>query len=219
MKIAEIYKKYQIPPNLQEHMYRVAVLANLILKHWNGSEVNNGIVKQACLLHDMGNIIKFDFDNFPELLGEEIKNLNYWIQVKDSMVKRYGTDEDIATVQICNEIGIKDKVMFLVENWGFKNFIKIAESDNWEWKIAVYSDHRISPHGITSLKENLKSKQERYKINRPNASHISGKANLLYNSALEIEKDIQKNLTIPLDSFSMQQITTLIDEMESEDIP
>ena len=204
MNINEIYAKYQIPPNLQEHMYRVTALAKLICKNWTGEKIDEKQIIQACQLHDMGNIIKFDFDNFPELLGEEQKNLDYWKRVKKEMIEKYGKDEDAATVKICAEIGVDDKVMFLVKNWGFKNFTRIAKSDSWEWKIAVYADHRISPSGVVSLKTNLENKQKRYKLSRPNASHISGEAESLYNSAIEIEEAVQKNLTIKLEDISSE---------------
>lgn len=207
MKISEIYTKYQIPPNLQEHMYRVTALAKLICDNWTGEDkLDVDVILQACLLHDMGNIIKFDFDNFPQLLGEEQKNIEYWKKVKREMIKRYGEDEDMATVQICKELRVQENVLFLIENWGFKNFTRIAESDNWEWKIAVYADHRISPQGVVSLKQNLENKQKRYKLNRPNASHISDKSQNLYDSAIEVENDLQKNISVKLDSIKTEDL-------------
>lgn len=214
MDISAIYTKFQIPPNLQEHMFRVAALAKLIYDNWTGKDdLDKETILHACLLHDMGNIIKFDFDNFPELLGKEVKNLEHWKQVKEAMILKYGEDEDKASVKICKEIGANKDVLFLVENWGFKNFTRIAESNNWEWKIAVYSDHRISPQGIVSLKENLKNKQKRYKLSRPNASHISDQAEELYNSATIIEKEIQENISIQIDSITNIQIENIIKQI------
>jgi len=46
-------------PQLDEHQLTVAAVADFICAHFNGNINRNNIVK-ACLLHDMGNIIKFD---------------------------------------------------------------------------------------------------------------------------------------------------------------
>jgi hypothetical protein len=198
MNITEIYNKYKIPPNLQLHMMRVAALADLISSNWTGSSIDREKIINACLLHDMGNILKFDFDNFPELLGDEIVRLEYWRDVKKEMAKKYGADEDLATMKIVKEIGVENDVEFIVENWGFKNFVRINNSDNIEWKIAVYSDHRISPGGVTSLEENLVNKQKRYSFSKKGSSHLSNEADNLLNAAKQIEIFIQKNCRIDL---------------------
>ena len=207
MDILKIYQRYNIPPNLQQHMIRVAAFATLIVNSWKGQNVlDKGLIVTSCLLHDLGNIIKFDFENFPELLGPEIKNIEFWKKVKKDMIKKYGKDEDIATVRMVKGLRVSKKILFIVENWGFKNFTKIAKSDNWSWKIAVYSDHRISPQGVVTLKENLENKQKRYKLSRPTASHISDKAKDLYKSAMEIESEIAKNVSLDLQKINTDEL-------------
>jgi hypothetical protein len=100
--------------------------------------------------------------------------------------------------------------MFIVRNWGFKNFTKIDESDNWNWKIAVYADHRISPTGIVSLRQNLENKQKRYKLSRPNASHVSSEAEDLFESAVNIEDGIAVRI-----NHNLQVITNVDIEAKS----
>ena len=56
MKISEVYKKFNIPPNLQEHMLKVCSIVSFIEKHWTREEVNWGLAKKVALLHDIGNI-------------------------------------------------------------------------------------------------------------------------------------------------------------------
>ena len=75
MKIKDIYSKYNIPPNLQLHMFRVAAFADILCDNHKKVDFDKEIIIKSCLLHDLGNIIKFDFDNFPELLGAEEKNI------------------------------------------------------------------------------------------------------------------------------------------------
>ena len=70
MKISEIYQKYQIPPHLQLHMYRVSAVAWTICDNFD-EELDKIKIVAADLLHDMGNIIKFDLKLFPEFLEPE----------------------------------------------------------------------------------------------------------------------------------------------------
>jgi hypothetical protein len=207
MQIQEIYKKYELPPNLQQHMLRVAALAELIYQDFTDSKlINKKTVITACLLHDLGNIIKFDFDNFPELLGAELKNLEHWRQVKAKLIQEYGPDEDVATIKMVKELGVSTEVLFLVENWGFKNFSRIAQSNNWNWKLAVYCDHRISPQGLVTLEENLANKQKRYRLSRPQASHNSDQAIDLFASALAIESELAQMTSRDLQDIKLPEL-------------
>ncbi|USN54769.1 MAG: HD domain-containing protein [Candidatus Peribacteria bacterium] len=63
--IQDIYTQYQIPPSLQEHMLRVAAVAEQICLH-SSQEIDHATIVTAALLHDMGNIIKFNLDKLPE---------------------------------------------------------------------------------------------------------------------------------------------------------
>ena len=80
MKISEIYRKYRIPPQLQLHQLRVASIAKYICDNLK-VPVDIEEVVSADLLHDMGNIIKFDLSLFPEYLEPE--GLEYWQGVKN----------------------------------------------------------------------------------------------------------------------------------------
>ena len=70
MLITDIYKKYHIPNQLQLHMLRVAVCANLILDNWEKKDIDKKSILKVCLLHVMGNIakIKDNPDNDEEFI-------------------------------------------------------------------------------------------------------------------------------------------------------
>ena len=70
MTILEIYEKYKIMPQLQEHQLRVASVAKTICDHLL-VPVHTDHVVSVCLLHDMGNILKFDLQKFPQF-GEKV---------------------------------------------------------------------------------------------------------------------------------------------------
>jgi len=59
MQILKIYEKYKILPALQQHMFRVASVAKMIAEHMV-IDVDIDCITKAALLHDMGNILKFN---------------------------------------------------------------------------------------------------------------------------------------------------------------
>ena len=79
--ISEIYEEYKIMPNLREHMLRVAGAASLICDNFT-EPLNKEEIISACLLHDMGNIIKFKLDYFPEFNKPE--KAEYWQNVQSA---------------------------------------------------------------------------------------------------------------------------------------
>ncbi len=207
MKIHDIYDKYEIPKNLQQHMIRVAAVAAFICEH-SKEPVDIKSVISCELLHDLANIIKFNFDVFPQFIGAEGKE--YWEEVKLKFIKTYGNDEHTATYKIAEEIGVNDKVMQLIKSVGFSKISENLNSNQLERKICAYSDHRVSPYGVVSLKERLDDGRKRYLLNRP---HSDTDANL-YNSRMlsffEIEKQIMSNCSISPEEINDQSVAKLI---------
>ena len=48
--INKIYDGFRIPPNLREHMFRVASVAQLICDNWTGKELNQNDIVCVCLI-------------------------------------------------------------------------------------------------------------------------------------------------------------------------
>lgn len=164
MKIKQIYQKYQIMPQLELHMMRVASVASLICDSLELVIDKDNIIS-ACLLHDMGNILKFNLSLFPEFLKP--KGLAYWQKVKADFQSRYGNDEHIATYQIVKELKVSNRVYELVSNFGFANFEKVYTTNDMSIKICTYSDHRVSPFGIMPLKAKISEGNKRFQANKP----------------------------------------------------
>ncbi len=157
--ISEIYKDYKIMPNLAEHMLRVAGVAYLICDNFDLPVKKDEIVS-ACLLHDMGNIIKFNLTKFPEFLQPE--GLEYWQKVQQEYFEKYGEDEHVATNMIAKEIGVSDKTIELINAIGFFNAGETAKGDDYDKKITAYCDDRVNPFGIVSLEDRLADLRSRY---------------------------------------------------------
>lgn len=121
-------------------------------------------VVMAALLHDMGNIIKFDLKMFPEFLKPE--GYDYWKTVQDEYFVKYGKDEHEATYAIAKEIDVSNRVFELILVVGFAKAEDNFCHDDLEKKICAYSDHRVSPFGILSLDERMVEGHKRYGYNK-----------------------------------------------------
>lgn len=161
MTIQEIYQKYRIMPNLQLHMYRVAAVGLMIVENFdNPDELDAEAIAQALLLHDMGNILKFDLQYFPDFLEPE--GLEYWQSVKDEFEKEYGKNVHAATLDIAKEIGASSRVEELIDAVGFNHARRNLDSSDFSQKICAYADMRVAPHGVVSLEERLVDGRKRY---------------------------------------------------------
>lgn len=158
--ILDIYQEYKIMPNLQEHQLRVAGVASMICENLN-IEIDKNILITACLLHDMGNIIKFKLDYFPEFINAA--DLEYWQKVKEEYINRYGHDEHRATLEIIEELDLPYEVGDIIDAVGFSHAIENREGADFAHKIAAYADIRVSPYGVVSMEDRLHDARKRYK--------------------------------------------------------
>ena len=164
--ISDIYSKYKIMPTLQAHQFRVAAVAKQLCDSIS-LPLNTEAVVKVCLLHDMGNILKFDLSYFPDFLQPE--GLEYWQQVKDEYTQKYGKDEHLATDMICKELGFSDIEMQFLDAVGYSNIKKTLASDSLEGKICLYSDLRVGPYGVLSLDDRIADARKRYQNRKDHA--------------------------------------------------
>ena len=195
--IHQIYDRFKILPNLRLHMIRTAAVAELICDNWKGPKINKADVVAVCLIHDIGNIGKIDFDNDlnPDLMGDEITRLGYWRKVREEIISKYGMDDHKATMRMCGELGINKRVKFLLDNKMFIRNDFTFESDDWELKICAYADQRVGPFGVISLKARFEDAKERYS-NKQEHSLVHPKVESFVDCAFKIEKQILSNLSI-----------------------
>ena len=215
MNTREVYAKYQIPPNLQEHMLCVAFIAGQICDHWRGPQLDRDIITCASLTHDLGNLLKFDLIHKAHFLGDEEKNVEHWKKVKQELIQKYGKDEDAATSEMCKEISIRPEAFWIVNHWGFSQFEQVRNSQSWEYKICVYSDHRVGPFGLLTLEERFADQQARYKLQGHQSAHVSDRFEKLRDCAYEVEKQIQKNVSVDLNALVMQDVQPVFDTLLS----
>jgi hypothetical protein len=150
--ITEIYREYKIFAGLQKHMLSVAAVAKIICEH-SKIELKTDHLISACLLHDMGNIIKSDLPRFPQFLEPE--GLEYWQGVQYLFFEKYGRDEDEATLAIAREIGVSDMTLRIIDSISFSLIEETCTVGDLANKICNYSDMRVGPNGILSLDARL----------------------------------------------------------------
>ena len=213
MKISEVYRKFSITPNLQEHMLTVTKVALFIADHWIGPELNKDRLKKAALVHDLGNIVKFDFVAHPEFLGDEQKRVGYWKKKQREIIEKYGDDDHEATKLMLNELGFDNDSIEVISSKSFANSIATKDSNNWSLKILLYSDLRVLPSGVGTLEERLKDILERmlqYNT-RPDLEN-------LFEACRDIERQIQANVTIPLSEINSKSIEKTHSDLLNENI-
>lgn len=170
MNILQVYRKYQIIPILQAHQLRVASIGFKLADYY--PNINKNDVVTSCLLHDMGNILKIDFDS---PLSQQTLTEKQRIEgqlIKNSFQAKYGDDEHEATLAIIKELPVSQKVQDIVQAICFTKIV----SDDFlkfpvEHLICEYSDMRVDPYGITTLEQRLKDLEVRYKKRFPNPEH------------------------------------------------
>lgn len=160
MTISEIYKQYPVNIGLQEHMIRVASVAHYICNHTTESVDTKNIVN-ACLLHDMGNLIKAKLDPSSAVLLEP-EGIEYWKQVQQETIVRYGIDEHEATFKMVQEINPCEQTILYLKAIGSESTKHVAEEGILGEKIANYSDMRVGLYGIITLKARMQDLRERY---------------------------------------------------------
>ena len=202
MKITEIYRKYKLPVNLIEHHYRVAGVALFIADHWSGVKLDRNLVKTVALLHDLGNLVKYDLrPRFAHLLNNEENNIDYWIRLQREMIRKYGPNDYEATLGIARDLKLKPKTLKTLEDLVKGDSKEIINFGSWEIKILLYADVRVSPYGVVSLPERVNEWLGRYKDRedwRDKMSEIEGYWQLCFG----LENEIGRNLSVPVTAIT-----------------
>jgi hypothetical protein len=201
--VRDIYRNYEIMPALAAHQFRVAGVACAIMEAFDAATTVTSFYKNeviaACLLHDMGNILKFDLASLPEFLEPE--GLAYWEGVKAKYAAKYGTDEHVATLAIAEEIGVSARIKEYIEAVGFSNALKTAQSGSLEKMICCYADQRVAPHGVVSLAERMEEASLRY-AGRAHRITDAAFAAQQFAALVEMEKRIFAHTAIVSDAIT-----------------
>lgn len=212
MTIDKIYDKYKIPKILREHMYRVAVVSEIICDSMHGDIcINKDLVIKTALLHDMGNIIKIYIVDSSFIANDEKEELE---MDKKEFIEKYGDEEHTATDKILNEIGVSKDIIDLYNNLGSSKIPQTINSNDWNRKICSYSDFRVAPYGIVSVTERFDEIIKRYK----GKSHILSdvlKTEQKKKEALILESQMQEKCSMDLSLINDDLIKNKVIELKN----
>ena len=162
MNILKIYEQYDIPKNLQLHMLRVAAVGKIICDHASIQSIDSNLIIKTLLLHDMGNIIKFNFRNTSMFSPEDSVKIESYKTTQTEFVSKYGSDADVATLQIIKEITSDEQIFELCKNCHGQMAHRYVTGEFWNEKICYYADMRIGLHGILSVDQRFDDLKQRY---------------------------------------------------------
>ncbi len=210
----EAYEYYKIMPNLRLHQQRVAAVAR-VLALALGADVDR--CTKAGLLHDMGNIMKTDFTQFPpDFYGE--KGIAYWQDVQEATA-RFGADEHSATAAIVRDMGSDPAVIDLIDAMGFSRAREILDRGSLELKIIEYADQRVAPYGITSMKDRLQEGRERYAKRRIEAFGENDEAFEYSARALEeLEGELFSGITLKPSDLNDTELAEMVSELRDYEV-
>ncbi len=229
VNILEIYKKYQIMPQLMEHQLTVAAVAEMICEHFtplpNPPRKGEGIIRinrddivAACLLHDMGNIVKFDLNQtaelYPAVFAKPPEDQIFWENVKQEFIKKYGTGSHNATVKIVAELGVNQRIRELVDCVGFDQGPDNAQSPDFGKKICQYADDRVGPKGIISLEERFADLRKRYEHHKNDTQERDN----FENSLRQIERQIFEHCKIKSSDITEAEVVERKEKLKNFDI-
>ena len=177
-------------------MLRVAAVAKTITDHDEFVGSGEAVVK-ACLVHDLGNLIKSRMDIAPELYAPE--GSEYWAEKKDCMIATYGDDPNKATLAMLGELNIDSEVERIVREMSFDSIKEIAEGGDVNVKVALYSDMRVGLHSIVSIEERFEDVKKRYvPIGRFDEAEVDRR----FLAGKKIETDLFEDLSIKPDEIT-----------------
>ncbi len=191
--ISEIYDEYNIIPNLREHMLRVAGVAAWVCDHTSEEvqkQLHRDEIISACLLHDMGNIIKFDFEKTKKFYPEI--DIPYWEIVKKDFIARYGTNEHQVHVRIAKDLGVSPFTQECIDGVGFDRVFFVLDSKDFSKYICAYADLRVVPQGVVSVVERISDGIVRYGM--PEDQDKREEREKFHQGVFLLEKEIEKQL-------------------------
>lgn len=171
MHILEVYKKYQLPPNLVRHQLEVTAVGRYVADNWTGNKVDKELITKVLLLHDMANIIKFHRPFMDELEA----NAEHWEKVQEKFKAKYGSDVHTATLAIIDELGlsrIHELVDQMHDTWAHPERQVSVEA-----QICEFADCCVVPKGIVTFEKRLADLKTRYAYTDASAPLKAARAN------------------------------------------
>lgn len=148
---------------------------------------------------------------WPILLNLILINHNYLKKKRKERIigDKYINNIHKATLIICQEIGLPQKVLQLVQDLEWDNALKMLKEKNFPSAISIYSDMRIGPFGILPLKERMENLKTR--VVTHDMEEMGKAGNLL-------EKTLRENIKININSIKDPQINNRFKDLLKREV-
>ncbi len=208
MQVQQIYSQRKTPPGLQEHMLRVAAVAQVILNHWTGPTINKEAIITTCLFHDIAKPLTFDMSKQEQFVNsdEELQALQ---EHHDDLISRYGIEEHPALLKIFSELNLSEDACRLVDNLEWHYIPRLLKVNDIESLIPIYCDMRVGPRGVLSMEDRIENLLTRAQVDNLEELILSGK---------ELERLLSQNVSIDLNSIDDLQIASVMEELQLREL-
>jgi hypothetical protein len=212
MKITSIYDKYPVPELLRKHQLRAASVGKLLSDNIIETRVDQDLIIKSLLVHDMGNIIKFNLNNPLMMTDKEKSNIDHWVKEQEVYKEKYSSDDHLATLSIVTELNLADEIKHTLLHSGSSKLKEVILSGNFNTKIVTYSDLRSAPFGVVSIDERFDDVINRYK----NSEHPLSSLEEVENRRIlshDLERQIGEIVETDLDRIDEAKINQLMMEL------
>ncbi len=215
-KPRQIYDFFELPSSLQQHMLQTAALGLIICQNWQGENLDQELILASLLLHDLANLIKFDLNsNLSQSLLSSKHSLAYWQQRQNRFKNKYGKNTEKANIKIIRELKPKKlkRITSILKNHDLDGLQSLLKQKNWEQKIVLYSDLRITPQALASIEERLLDLRQRYQ-DRDSSWTDEKIFQIRLKNGLQLENQLNNLTQLNLTQLKTKDLIDLMQQVE-----
>ena len=184
----------------------MAAVGKYLIDYWQGPAIDESAIVTALLVHDLGNLVKFDLTGSTKALDPTLLT-NEWREQQTQLRAKYGYHSHQATLQMLQELGLPEKVRQLAAKMNAADVCQIAE-DSLAQQICEYADLRVIPTGVTSLHDRLVDLRHRYSHHPGWDNEINFQQNVT--CAKQIEDRLQQHTSVDITQIPPEKIQALL---------
>jgi hypothetical protein len=161
-----LYRKYHLPVHVIGHILKVTGLTLYLTKKLNakGINVNERLVRDAALLHDLIKVCDFKSYDPKGFIGKVTSSdLAKWQQLRATYG---GLGHERGMSVILENMG-QSKIAEVVRKHRYDSLLSPDAPRTWEEKIVYYSDKRVMHDRVVSLNDRLEDGRRRYQGSLP----------------------------------------------------
>lgn len=215
MLIQKIYTHFHIPLTLQQHMLTVAAVGKFVVDHWRGPVIDGQVIVTTLLVHDLGNLVKFDLSENAKIIDRGLFT-DEWRGRQKEMREQYGTDSHVATQAMLHELQLPEKIQTLANGMDADDLCVFLNTP-LEQQICEYADIRVTPNGVVSMLERLEDFRKRYAHYEGWSTEENYQKNI--DCGHQIEANLQQHTSIDITTISAEKIEAYLVELRQFEIP